>query len=69
MKKSRKEFCRNYIDSDYSKMKFTDECVFKAEKQRSRKWCSDQENYKVLSMRLKWKVNVWCGILLNGKIS
>ena len=30
-KKSRKEFCEIYIDSDYSKMIFTDECVFKGE--------------------------------------
>ena len=27
-KKTRKEFCQNYIDSDYSKMIFIDECVF-----------------------------------------
>ena len=45
-KKARKEFCQNYIDSDYSKMIFTDECVFKGGKQRSRKWCSDQESIK-----------------------
>ena len=68
-KKARKEFCQNYIDSDYSKMIFTDECVFKGGKQRSRKWCSDQESYKVSSMKPKWKVNVWGGIWLNGKIS
>ena len=52
-KKVRKEFCQNYIDSDYFKMIFTDECVFKGGKQRSRKWCSDQENYKVSSMKPK----------------
>ena len=44
-KKARKEFCQNFIDSNYSKMIFTDECVFKGGKQRSRKWCSDQESY------------------------
>ena len=32
-KKARKEFWQNYIDSDYSKMIFTDECVFKGGKQ------------------------------------
>ena len=30
-KKARKEFCQNYIDSDYFKMIFTDECVLKVE--------------------------------------
>ena len=28
-------------------MIFTDKCVFKGGKQRNRKWCSDQERYKV----------------------
>ena len=28
---TRKEFCKNYIDSDYSKMIFNDECVLKME--------------------------------------
>ena len=68
-RKQERKFCQNYIDSDYSKMIFTDECVFKGGKQRSRKWCSDQESNKVSSMKPKWKVNVWSGILLNGKIS
>ena len=68
-KEARKKFCQNYINFDYSKMVFTDECVFKGGKQISRKWCSDQESYKVLSMKSKWKVNVWGGIWLNGKIS
>ena len=68
-KKARKEFFQNYIDSDYSKMIFTDECVFKGVKQRNRKLCSDQVSYKVSSMKLKWKVNVWGGICSNGKIS
>ena len=35
-KKARKESCQNYIDSDYFKMIFTDECVFKCRKHRSR---------------------------------
>ena len=52
-KKAWKEFCQNYIDSGYSKMIFTDECVFKGGNQRSRKWCSDQESYKVSSMKPK----------------
>ena len=30
-KKARKEFCQNYIDSDYFKMIFIDECVLKVE--------------------------------------
>ena len=54
----RKDFCQNYINSDSSKMIFMDEYVFKVGKQRSRKWCSDHESYKVSSMNPKWKVNV-----------
>ena len=61
-KKARKELCQNYIDLDYSKMIFTDKCVLKGGKQRSKKWCSDQESNKVSSMKPKWKVNVWGGI-------
>ena len=68
-KKTRKEFCQNYIDSDYSKMIFIDECVFKGGKQSSRKWWSDEENYRISSIKPKCKVNVWRGICLNGKIS
>ena len=68
-KKTRKEFCQNYIDSDYSKMIFIDECVFKGGKQRSQKWWSDEENYRISSIKPKCKVNVWEGICLNGKIS
>ena len=30
-KKARKEFSQNYIDSDYTKMVFTDGCVLKVE--------------------------------------
>ena len=68
-KKTRIEFSQNYIDSDYTKMIFTDECVFKGGKQRWRKWCSDEEKYKISAMKPKWKVNVWGGIWLNGKVS
>ena len=68
-KKTRKEFCQNYIDSDYSKIIFIDECVFKGGKQRSRKWWSDEENYRISSIKLKCKVNEWRWICLNGKIS
>ena len=68
-KKKRIEFSQNYIDSDYTKMIFTDECVFKGGKQRWRKWCSDEEKYKISAMKPKWKVNVWGGIWLNGKVS
>ena len=68
-KKARIEFSQNYIDHDYTKMIFTDECVFKGGKQRWRKWCSDEEKYKISAMKPKWKVNVWGGIWLNGKVS
>ena len=68
-KKTRKEFCQNYIDSDYSKMIFIDECVFKGGKQRSRKWWSDEENYRISAIKPKCKVNVWGGISLNWNIS
>ena len=68
-KKERIEFSQNYIDSDYTKMIFTDECVFKGGKQRWRKWCSNEEKYKISAMKPKWKVNVWGGIWLNGKVS
>ena len=57
-KKARIEFSQNYIDSDYTKMIFTDECVFKDDKQRWRKWCSDEEKYKISALKPKWKVNV-----------
>ena len=53
---ARKELYQNYIDSDYSKMIFTDECIFKGGKQRSRKLYSDQVSYKVSSMKPKLKV-------------
>ena len=53
----------------YYKMIFNYKYVFKGWKQRSRKWCSDQESYKVSSMKPKWKVKIWCGVWLNGKIS
>ena len=68
-KKTRIEFSQNYIDSDHTKMIFTDECVLKGGKQRWRKWCSDEEKYKISAMKPKWKVNVWGGIWLNGKVS
>ena len=68
-KKTRIEFSQNYIDSDYTKMIFTDECVFKGVKQRWRKWCSDEEKYKISAMKPKWKVNIRGGIWLNGKVS
>ena len=57
-KKARIEFSQNYIDSDYTKMIFTEECVFKGGKRRWRKWCSDEEKYKISAMKPKWKVNV-----------
>ena len=68
-KKVREDFCQKYLDSDYTKMIFTDECVFKGGKQRCRKWCSSQEKYIISTMKPKCKVNVWGGISLNGKIS
>ena len=68
-KKMRKEFCQNYIDSDYSKIIFIDECVFNGGKQRSQNWWSDEENYRISSIKPKCKVNVWRRICLNGKIS
>ena len=40
-------------------MIFTDECVFKGGKQRSRKWCSGQEKYIISTMKPKCKVNIW----------
>ena len=54
-KKARKEFCQNYIDSDYSKMIFTDKCVFKGEKQGSR-------NGVMIKKAIKdhqWRRNDW----------
>ena len=68
-KKTMKEFWQNYIDSDYSKVIFIDKCAFKGGKQRSRKWWSDKVNYKILSIKLKYKINVWDGICLIAKIS
>ena len=68
-KNARKKFRQNYINSDYSKIIFTDECVFYGGKQRSRKLCFDQESYKVSFTMQEWKVNIWGGIWLNGKIS
>ena len=50
-------------------MIFIDECVFKGGKQRSRKWWSNEENYRISSIKPKCKANVWEGICLNGKIS
>ena len=49
-------------------MIFIDESVFK-DGQQIRKWCSDQESYKVSLMKSKWKVNVWGGVWLNSKLS
>ena len=59
-KKARIEFSQNYIDSDYTKMIFTDECVFKGGKQRWRKWCSNEEKYKIKQWNLseKWMYGV-----------
>ena len=34
-KKTRKEFCQNYIDSDYSQKIFIDECVLKEEQKNA----------------------------------
>ena len=48
---------------------YIDECVFKGGKQRSRKWWSDEENYWISFIKPKFKVNLWNGICLNGKIS
>ena len=52
-RKQEKNFAKIILILDYSKMIFTDESVFKGGKQRSRKWCSDQEGYEVSSVKTK----------------
>ena len=49
----------NYIDSDYTKMVFTDECDFKGGKQACRRLCTDEEKYIISTVKPKWKVNAW----------
>ena len=52
----------HYIDSDYTKMIQTDECIFKGDKQICRKWCPVEEKYKISAMKTTQKLNVWVAI-------
>ena len=63
-KKTWLEISQNYIDSDRTKMDFTDKCVFKVIN-RDAENDIRKEKHRVLAMRPKWIVNVWGIIWLN----